>query len=46
MMFLLPFWVLKVSVVLPSVQGQKALGFHHKYHNLCSKMNEGLTSLE
>ncbi len=46
MMFLLPFWVLKVSVVLPSMQGQKALGFHHKYRNLCSKMNEGLTSLE
>ncbi len=29
-MSLLPFWALKVSVALPSMQGQKALRFHHK----------------
>ncbi len=35
MMSLLPFWALYLSVVLLSVQHQKALGFHHKYLNLC-----------
>ncbi len=30
-----PFWALNVSVVLLSMQGQKALGFHQKYPNLC-----------
>ncbi len=34
---LLPFWALNVSVALLSMQGQKALGFHQKYLNLCSK---------
>ncbi len=41
---LLCFWDLNVSVVLPSMQGQKALGFHQKNYNL--KMNEGLMGLE
>ncbi len=36
-MSLLPFWVLNVSVVLLSMKGQKALGFHKKYLNLCSE---------
>ncbi len=34
MMTLQPFWAL--NVVIP-MQGQKALGFHQKYFNLCSK---------
>ncbi len=34
---LLPFWALNVSVVLLSIQGQKSLGFHQKYLNLCSE---------
>ncbi len=46
MMSLLPFWVLNVSVVLLSMQGQKALGFHQKYLNCVLSMNEGLTGLE
>ncbi len=37
MISLLPFWALNVSVVLLSVQGQKALRFHQKYLNLFSK---------
>ncbi len=37
MMSLLPFWDLNVSVLLLSMQGQKALGFHQKHLNLCSK---------
>ncbi len=37
MMSLLPFRALTVSVVLMSMEGQKALGFHHKYLNLCSE---------
>ncbi len=36
-MSLLPFWALNVSVALLSMQGQKALEFHQKYLNLCSK---------
>ncbi len=36
-MSLFPFWVLNVVVVLLSMEGQKALGFHQKYLNLCSK---------
>ncbi len=35
-MSLLPFWALNMVVVLLSMQGQKALGFHQKYLNLCS----------
>ncbi len=35
-MSLLPFWALNVVVVLLSMEGQKALGFHPKYLNLCS----------
>ncbi len=49
MMSYLPFWALNVSVALLSMQGQKALGFHQKYLNLCSeddKMTEGHTGLE
>ncbi len=34
---LLHFWALNVVVVLLSMQGQRALGFHQKYLNLCSK---------
>ncbi len=37
MMSLLPFWALIVSVALLSMEGQKALGFHKKYLNLCSE---------
>ncbi len=34
-------------VPLPSIQGQKALGFHQKKIFICvPKMNEGLTGLE
>ncbi len=36
-MFLLPFWALNISVVLLSMQGQKTLRIHQKYHNLCSE---------
>ncbi len=36
-MSLLSFWALNVSVVLLSVQGQKALAVHQKYLNLCSE---------
>ncbi len=42
MMSLLPFWALNVSVTLLSIQGQKALGFHKKYLNLCYKETEFL----
>ncbi len=34
-MSLLCFWALNMSVVLLSMQDQKALGFHQKYLNLC-----------
>ncbi len=34
-MSLLPFWALNVVVALLSMQGQKTLGFHQKYANLC-----------
>ncbi len=37
---------LNVSVVLLSVQGQKALGFHYKYLHLCPEKNKGLMSLQ
>ncbi len=33
----LPFWALNVSVVLLSMEEQKALGFHQKYLNLCTE---------
>ncbi len=36
-MSLLPFWALKMIVALLSMEGQKALGFHQKYLNLCSE---------
>ncbi len=36
-MSLLPFWALNVVVPLLSMQGQKALGLHQKYLNLCSE---------
>jgi len=32
----LPFWALKVVIAFWSKGGQKALGFHKKYLNLCS----------
>ncbi len=38
---LLSFWASNMSV-----KGQKALGFHQKYLNLCSEDKEGLTGLE
>ncbi len=38
----LPFWALKVVVVLLSMEGQKALRFHQKYLNLCSEDERGL----
>ncbi len=37
MMSILPFWALNMSVALLSMQGQKILGFHQKYLNLCSE---------
>ncbi len=36
-MSLLRFWALTVVVPLLSMQGQKALGFHQKYLDLCSE---------
>ncbi len=36
MMSLLPSWALNISIALLSM-GQKALGFHQKYLNLCSE---------
>ncbi len=33
----LPVWDLNISVSLLNMTGQKALGFHQKYLNLCSK---------
>ncbi len=43
-MSLLPFWALKVSVVLLSMEGQNALGFHQKYLNIppCLERHEYL----
>ncbi len=35
-MSLLPFCALNVAVALLSMQGQKTLGFHQKYLNVCS----------
>ncbi len=37
MMYLLPFWALKISVALLSIHGSETLRFHHKYVHLCSK---------
>ncbi len=45
-MSLLPFWALNVSVVLLSMQGQKALGFCQKYLNLFSEDEQSLTGLK
>ncbi len=45
MMSLLLFWALNVSIVLLSMAGQKALGFHQKYLNLCFE-DERLAGLE
>ncbi len=36
-MSLLCFWALNVVVSLLSMEGQKALGFHRTYPNLCSE---------
>ncbi len=36
-MSVLPFWALNVVVALLSMEGQKAIEFHQKYLNLCSK---------
>ncbi len=36
-MHLLPFWAMNVVVAFLSMQGQRALGFHQKYYNLCSE---------
>ncbi len=46
MMSLLPFWALNISVVLLSMQGQKALEFHQNIIICVAKMNEGFTGLE
>ncbi len=40
------FWALIVVVHLLSMQGQKALGFHQKYLNLCSLCLMGLEQHE
>ncbi len=37
LMSFLRFWALNMVVALLSMQGQKALGFHPKYINLCYK---------
>ncbi len=37
MISLIPFRALNMAVPLLSMQGQKALGFHKKYINLCSE---------
>ncbi len=34
-MSLQPFWASNVVVTLLSMEGQKTLGFHQKYLNLC-----------
>ncbi len=34
------------AVVLLSMQGRKALGFHQKHLNFCSEDDEGLMGLE
>ncbi len=44
-MSLLHFYAINILVMLLSMQGQKALKFHQKYLNLCSKF-QGLTGLE
>ncbi len=44
-MSLLPFWALNISVVLRSMQVQKALGFHKNILICVPKLNEGLTVL-
>ncbi len=46
MMSFLSFWALNMSVVLLSMEGQKALGFHQKILIYVPKMNKGLTGLE
>ncbi len=46
LMFLIPSGTLNVVRPLLSMEGQKALGFHQTYLNLCSEYNEGLTGLE
>ncbi len=46
MMSLLPFWALNVSVVLLSMQGQKALRCHQKYLNLYSENEQRSYDLE
>ncbi len=46
MMSLLPFWALNLSVVLLSMQEQKALRFHPNILICVPKMNEGLMGLE
>ncbi len=45
-MSLLPFWALNAVVALLSMQGQKALGFHQKYLNLCSEDELDVKGLE
>ncbi len=42
-----PYYVSgNISVALLPMQGQRALGFHQKYHICVPKMNEGLMGLE
>ncbi len=45
-MFLLPFWILNVSVALLSMEGQKLLDFIKNILICVTKMNEGLTGLK
>jgi len=47
MMFLLPFWALKVAMTLLSMEGQKALRYLIKNILICVlKMNKGLIGFE
>ncbi len=45
-MSLLHFWALNVVAALLSMEGQKALGFHQNYLNLCSKDELDVEELE
>ncbi len=43
---ILPFWAVIVVILLLSIEGQKALGFHKNILICVPKMNEGLVGLE
>ncbi len=45
-MSFIPFWALKMSVALLSMQGQKSLGFYKNILICVPKVNKSLTDLE